>query len=319
MSFIGNNLGFREIVMDVFITGGSGFVGQTLCRALIDADHSVTVLSRSAKSAQSLPPGVGHTIGDPSQAGPWQEEAVHYQGFINLAGASIFGRWNEEYKTLLRSSRIETTKNLVAAMAKRESDEPAVLISASAVGYYGFRGDEEIDESSPPGDDFLARLCMDWEAEALEAEALGVRVALARFGIILGSSGGALGQMLPIFKKGLGGKLGSGKQWLSWIHQADLVRNIMHCLENKDIAGPVNCAAPRPVTNKELTSTLARVLGKPAFLPAPRLAVKLMLGEFGSVLLEGQRVVPKKLLQAGFEFKFAQLEQALGDLLASDQ
>lgn len=303
--------------MDIFITGGSGFVGAALCRALMDDDHSVTVLSRSAKSSQSLPQGVGHTIGDPSQPGPWQEEAAHYQGFINLAGASIFGRWDGKYKSLLRSSRIDTTKNLVEAIARRESEEPAVLISTSAVGYYGFCGNEELDESSSPGDDFLARLCVDWEAEALKAQDSGARVALTRFGIVLGPGGGALGQMLPMFKKGLGGRLGSGKQWFSWIHQADLVRAIMHCLELNDLAGPVNCTAPQPVTNQELTKTLARVLGKPAFLPAPGLAVKLMLGEFGTVLLEGQRVLPKKLTQAGFNFRFAQLAPALEDILAS--
>jgi uncharacterized protein (TIGR01777 family) len=282
--------------MDIFITGGSGFVGKTLSRALMDAGHSVTVLSRSARSAQSLPHGVGHTLGDPSQPGPWQEEAAHYQGFINLAGASIFGRWDQKYKNLLRSSRIETTKNLVQAMARRESNEPAVLVSASAVGYYGFCGDEELSESSPPGDDFLAKLCADWEAEALKAQDIGARVALTRFGIVLGSGGGALGQMLPMFKKGLGGRLGSGKQWFSWIHQADLVRAILHCLEHKDLTGPVNCAAPQPVTNRELTKTLAKVLGKPAFLPAPSLAVKFMLGEFGSVLLEGQRVLGREIV-----------------------
>lgn len=301
--------------MDIFITGGSGFVGKALCRSLMDAGHGVTVLSRSARSAGSLPQGVGNTIGDPSQPGPWQDEAVHYQGFINLAGASIFGRWNAKYKDLLRSSRIQTTKHLVEAMARRESEEPAVLISASAVGYYGFCGDAELSEDSPPGGDFLAKLCVDWEAEALEAREIGARVVLTRFGIVLGSGGGALGQMLPLFRKGLGGRLGSGKQWFSWIHQADLVRGLLHCLENKDLTGPVNCAAPQPVTNQELTQTLAKVLGKPAFLPAPKLAVKLMLGEFGSVLLEGQRVLPKKLLQAGFGFNFAQLANALEDLL----
>jgi len=303
--------------MLVFITGGSGFVGKTLCRSLLNAGHSVTALSRTTRSAQSLPHGVGHVLGDPTQPGPWQEEAARHQGFINLAGASIFGRWDDNYKKLLRSSRLETTKNLVVAINRRESEEPGVLISASAVGYYGFSDDRELDESSPPGDDFLAKLCQDWEAEALKAKASAVRVVLCRFGIVLGEGGGALGQMLPLFKKGLGGKLGSGKQWFSWIHQADLVRAILYCLESESLSGPVNCTAPQPVTNRELTRTLAKALRKPAFLPAPAFAVRLMMGEFGSVLLKGQRVLPQKLLQAGFNFHYAQLAGALEALLAS--
>lgn len=302
--------------MDIFITGGTGFVGATLCRALTKAGHQVTVLSRSAHSAESLPKGINHTIGDPSRPGPWQEEASQCQGFINLAGASIFGRWDNEYKKLLRSSRIQTTKHLVEAIANREAKNKAILVSASAVGYYGFCGDEELDESSPPGDDFLAQLCQDWETEAMRAEESGARVVITRFGIVLGSGGGALRQMLPIFRMGLGGRLGSGKQWFSWIHQADLVRAILHCLENPDLAGPVNCTSPEPVTNQDLTKTLGKVLGKPSFLPAPSFAVKLALGEFGSVLLEGQRVLPRKLGNAGFSFLFPGLQKALQDLLA---
>lgn len=302
--------------MDIFVTGGTGFVGTALCRTLIKAGHGVTVLSRSTRSAESLPQETGHVIGDPAQPGPWQEEAAKCQGFINLAGASIFGRWDDNYKKLLRSSRIQTTKHLVEAMARRGSQTQAILISTSAVGYYGFCEDQELDESSPPGDDFLAQLCLDWEAEARRAEESGARVVLTRFGIVLGSDGGALAQMLPIFKKGLGGRLGSGKQWFSWIHQADLVRALLHCLKNPNLTGPVNCTAPQPVTNSELTKTLAKVLGRPAFLPAPGFAVKMMLGEFGSVLLEGQRVIPSILEKAGFSFLFPELKAALEDLLA---
>lgn len=302
--------------MNIFITGGTGFVGASLCRSLIKAGHHVTVLSRSARSAETLPRGTRHTIGDPGQPGPWQEEAAACQGFINLAGASIFGRWDDNYKKLLRSSRIETTKHLVAAIASRESNSPAVLVSASAVGYYGFQGDEELDESSPPGDDFLAQLCLDWEAEAIRAGEAGARVVITRFGIVLGAGGGALGQMLPIFKMGLGGRLGSGKQWFSWIHQADLVRAILYSLDDPSLSGPVNCTAPQPKTNQDLTKILGKVLSKPTFFPAPAFAVKLMLGEFGSVLLEGQRVLPKKLEKAGFSFLYPRLQQALEDLLA---
>ena len=302
--------------MEIFVTGGTGFVGGALCRVLIKAGHQVTVLSRSKRSAESLAQGVNHTIGDPSQPGAWQEDAAQCQGFINLAGASIFGRWDDKYKKLLRSSRIHTTRHLVEAIASRQARTPAVLVSASAVGYYGFCGDETLDESSPPGDDFLAQLCLDWEAEALRAQDAGARTVLARFGIVLGQGGGALGQMLPIFKMGLGGRLGSGRQWFSWIHQADLVRALLHCLDNPDLNGPVNCTAPKPVTNLELTKNLGKVLGRPAFFPAPGFAVKLMLGEFGSVLLEGQRVLPSKLANSGFTFLYAELGDALEDLLA---
>ncbi len=311
--------------MEVFVTGGSGFVGRALCRALIEGGHSVTVLTRSTRAAESLPRGVGRLLGDPTRPGPWQEEAARHQGFVNLAGASIFGRWTGAYKKLLRSSRLETTRNLVAALRRREGgreggrerQRPAVLVSASAVGYYGFSNDRELSESSPPGEDFLARLCQDWEAAARQAESLGVRVVLARLGIVLAADGGALGRMLPIFRKGLGGRLGSGRQWFSWIHRADLVRAMVKCLEDENLSGPVNCTAPRPVTNQELTRTLGRVLARPALLPAPGFAVRLALGQFGSVLLEGQRVLPQRLLQAGYRFRHPELEEALRDLVGS--
>ncbi len=298
--------------MKVLVTGGSGFVGTALCQGLMQAGHQVTVLSRNEKSAARLASGVTPLVGDPTSPGAWQDGVAGHQGFINLAGASIFGRWTEDYKALLRNSRILTTKNLVEAMARAE--EPTVLLSASAVGYYGFRGDEELDESSPPGEDFLARLGIDWEAEAEPASLLGARVVRTRFGIVLGRGGGALGQMLPIFKKGLGGPLGNGRQWFSWIHLDDLVAALIFCLED-GISGPANCTAPNPVTNREFSKALGRAVHRPAFLGAPAFAVKLAMGEFGSVLLEGQRVLPKALLEAGFEFRFPTIDQALTDLV----
>ena len=301
--------------MQVFVTGGSGFVGTTLCTRLVKAGHSVTVLTRSQKAAERLPPGVEPCLGDPTRPGPWQERAAEHDAFVNLAGASIFNRWSQEYKELIRSSRIDTTRNLVQAMGRRPRDAgPAVLVSASAVGYYGPQGDQELGEDSPPGDDFLATLCRDWEAEARRARELGALVVTARFGIVLGSRGGALGQMLPMFRKGLGGRLGSGGQWLSWIHQQDLVRALIFCLE-KDLSGPANCTAPSPATNQELTKALGRVLGRPTILPAPGFAIKLVMGEMGSIVLTGQRVLPTALLGAGFTFEFSELEGALKDLL----
>lgn len=300
--------------MKVFVTGGSGFVGTTLCSRLAAAGHGVTVLTRSASGAGRLPPGVEACLGDPTAPGPWQEVAAAHDAVVNLAGAGIFSRWTPEYKKLIRASRLDTTCNLVDALSRRRGGEPSVLVSASAVGYYGPRGDEALNEEAPPGGDFLAQVCREWEAEAQAAAKLGVRVLCARFGIVLGGGGGALGQMLPLFRLGLGGPLGSGRQWFSWIHQADLVRALVFCLENQ-MSGAANCCAPAPVTNREFSRTLGRVLRRPAILPAPGFAVRLALGERGSVVLTGQRVLPQALMRAGFSFQFPELEGALRDLL----
>lgn len=305
--------------MDAFITGGSGFVGRALCQALRDANQEVTVLTRSTEAARRLPRGVEFCLGDPSEPGAWQEEAGRARVIINLAGASIFNRWTPEYKQAIRDSRILTTRHLVQAMADHPLDEERLLVSTSAVGYYGPRGDEEIDEQSSPGDDFLAQVCREWEAEAMAAEKLGARVVRTRFGIVLGAHGGALDQMLPLFRKGLGGRLGSGRQWFSWIHQRDLVTAIMFVLSRPQLSGAVNLTAPQPVTNRELTRELAGVLGRPAVLPAPGFALRLFMGEMASVLLSGQKVVPAKLLTAGFTFHFPTLRQALEDLLGQGE
>lgn len=300
--------------MDVFVTGGTGFLGRALCQRLIENGHQVTVLSRSAEAAQRLPRGVGAAIGDPTVEGSWQEEVTRCQGVVNLAGASIFGRWTKARKELITESRLLTTRNLVWALPERPEQE-TVLVSASAVGYYGPSGDEQLDETAPPGKGFLAQVCQDWEAEAQAADAKKTRVVRTRFGIVLGAGGGALEQMLPLFRKGLGGPLGSGRQWFSWIHRSDLVDAIVFCLENSAILGPVNLTSPQPVTNAEFTRALGQVLDKPTFLKAPGFAVRLFLGEFGSVLLTGQRVLPRVLEKAGFEFSFADLSAALADLL----
>lgn len=301
--------------MDVFITGGSGFVGLTLCQALLKANHTVSVLSRSPSARERLPKGVGVVLGDPTEPGPWQDQATGCQWFINLAGASIFNRWTPEYKKLIIDSRVLTTRHLVQAMAAGRPEVERVLVSASAVGYYGPRGDEVIDEAGAPGDDFLATVCRDWEAEALAAEECGARVVRTRFGIVLGGSGGALAKMLPLFRLGLGGRLGSGKQWFSWIHQFDLVTAILFALNRASLSGPVNLTAPTPVTNREFTRTLGRVLKRPAMLPAPGLGLRLAMGEMASMLLTGQRVVPAKLISAEFIFHHPTLGSALVDLL----
>ncbi len=300
--------------MRIFVTGGSGFVGTALCRSLLSQGNEVTALSRNQMGAAALPPGVDVCIGNPTAPGPWQEVAATFDAFINLAGANIFGRWSKGYKALINSSRVDTTRLLVEAIGQRQSPEPAVLVSASGVGYYGFCGDEELTEPSPPGDDFLAEVCRQWEAEAQKAKDHGARVVLARFGVVLGKGGGALAQMVPVFRLGLGGPLGSGRQWFSWIHRADLVAAISFLLHSEGLSGPVNCVTPQPVRNRDLAKELGRVLKRPAFMPAPGFAIKAVMGELGSVLLEGQRVLPAALMGAGFHFSFPTLAQALTDL-----
>ncbi len=302
--------------MKIFITGGTGFVGTSLTKALTAQGHQVTLLTRAIKSGRALPSGATFLEGNPKEPGPWQKAVPDHQAFINLAGASIFSRWTEASKKEMRDSRILTTRNVVSALADRKGQE-TVLLSTSAVGYYGFHEEEEVTEETPSGSDFLALMARDWEAEARQAEALGVRVIRCRFGIVLGERGGALDQMIPLFKRGLGSPLGSGNQWFPWIHQRDLTRIFMFLLEQKEISGPINCTAPNPVRNRALTRVLAEVLDKPAFLPAvPGFMLKIILGEFGDVLLKGQKVLPQKLLGLGFRFEFPSLKEALQNLLA---
>ena len=302
--------------MKVFITGGTGFVGTTLTEKLAQGGDEVTVLTRHLRKPPSPWPNVSYLEGDPTQKGVWQEKAADQDVVINLAGASIFSRWNDDAKKLIWDSRIKTTKNLVEALLGRKGKE-VQLFSTSAVGYYGFHGDEVLDEAGPSGEGFLAALGREWEAAALKAKDSGALVTLMRFGIVLGRRGGALQQMIPAFKRWMGSPLGSGKQWLSWIHEQDLVNIFLYLIKQKQITDAVNCTAPNPVTNRELTQVLGEVLGKPTFMPAvPGFVMSLILGEFGSVLLKGQRVVPKKLLDAGFRFSFPDLRSALQDLLA---
>jgi len=297
------------------MTGGTGFVGRTLTQKLTERGYGVTLLTRSIRQHESLPPGASFVEGDPTQKGAWLERVPEHEIIINLAGAPIFDRWTKKYKKTMRDSRVLTTQNLVTALSGREGKE-TVFLSTSAVGYYGFYGDEELHEGSPPGSDFLATVTREWEASALEAEKYGVRVLLCRFGIVLGSGGGALGEMVPVFKKGLGSPLGNGKQWISWIHEQDLVDIYLFLIERKGESGPINCTAPNPVTNKELTKALGEALKKSTLMPAvPGFVIKLMKGEVGSVLLNGQKVLPRRLLHMGFNFRFSSIRDALKDIL----
>lgn len=301
--------------MKVLITGGLGFVGTQLSVRLLERGHQVTVVDRSPEPHAYTPREVIYISGDSTLKGSWQEEIAHQDGVINLAGTSIFGRWNDKTKKLIYDSRILTTRNVVDAMSPKKG---SVLCSTSAVGYYGFRNDELINEEGYPGDDFLARVCVDWENEAKMAADKGVRVAITRFGIVLGKTGGALGQMIPAFKKFVGGPLGSGYQWFSWIHMEDLLKAFMFVFENQEISGPVNFCSPNSVRNRELAKALGKILSRPSFLTTPGFMLRLVLGEFGSLLLEGQRVIPAKLLKHGFSFSYPDITGALEDVVGKD-
>jgi uncharacterized protein (TIGR01777 family) len=296
--------------MKILITGGTGFVGTQLTSRFIQDGHDVTILSRSAKRSGDVPRGISYLQGDPTQKGPWQEAVKNHDAVINLAGASIFSKWTEEHKKAIRESRVNTTQNIVEGIPSHP-ERSFTLFSTSAVGYYGFCGDEELVEDSPPGNDFLAQIAKEWEAEALKAKEKGVRVVITRFGIVLGEKGGALGQMIPLFKKYVGGPIGNGKQWFSWVHIKDLAEAFAFLIKHPKISGPVNVCSPNPVRNKDLAKALGKILHRPSFMPAPGFMVKLVLGEFGSVILEGQRVIPRRLLENGFTFQYADIYKAL--------
>jgi len=300
--------------MKILITGGTGFVGTQLTSRLIQDRHEVTILTRSLKGAKGSSPGISYLEGDPTKKGSWQEAIKNHDAVINLAGASIFSKWTDEHKKAIRESRVNTTRNIVEGIPPRP-ERAFTLFSTSAVGYYGFCGDEELNEESPHGEDFLAQMAVEWEAEALKAKEKGARVVITRFGIVLGEKGGALGQMIPLFKKYIGGSIGSGKQWFSWVHIKDLAEAFAFLLKHPEISGPVNVCAPSPVRNKDLAKVLGKVLHRPSFMPAPGFMVKLVLGEFGSVILEGQRVIPKRLLESGFAFQYPEIDKALQGIM----
>ena len=299
--------------MKIFMTGGTGFVGTYLAGQLIREGHKVTILTPSLTGAELKMEGLTYLAGNPTIKGPWQDSVRAYDVIINLAGASIFSRWTEAQKKILLSSRIDTTRHLVEALPNDSNH--IIFFSTSAVGYYGFHEDEELTESSPAGDDFLAHLARDWEVEALRAQTKGARVILTRFGIVLGKNGGALGQMIPLFKYFIGGPLGSGRQWFSWVHMADLAQAFIFLLAHKEISGAINLCSPNPVRNKDLGKAIGKVLHRPSFLPAPGFMIELILGEFGSVLLRGQRVIPRRLLDASFKFRYPDIEAALKSVI----
>lgn len=299
----------------VIIAGGTGFIGSALTRRLLEQGVFATVLTRQSR------PNVGpkrFLRWDPEKGGPDEalvREMSEATVVVNLSGYPIVGgRWTEPVKKRILDSRVLATRVLVQAM-ERAAEKPGVLINGSAIGFYGADPAGPVDESSPPGTDFLAKVCQAWEAEAKKAERLAVRVALLRTGIVLSPQGGALAKMLTPFKLGLGGPLGSGEQWMSWIHLDDLVGMILWLMDKPSVSGPVNGTAPNPATNREFSRTLASTLRRPCLFRVPGFVLKLAMGEMSSILLEGQKALPEAALSGGFAFRYPKLEPALRSLL----
>lgn len=303
--------------MKIVISGGTGFIGQHLVPALLNDGHEVVILTRHPQEHQAASPQQRYVAFDADAPGQWAGEIDGAGAVINLAGANLgAGRWTEKRKKVLLDSRVETTRALVAAV-EQARQRPAVFISASAVGYYGARGDEVLDEASAAGDNFLAEVCIAWERAAAPVEALGVRLVFPRLGVVWGEDADALKKMVLPFKLFAGGPVGSGKQWLSWVHIDDVIGFVRFAQANERVSGVVNLTAPNPVQNKELAQTFGRILGRPAFLPAPAFAVKLVLGEQATIVLDGQRVLPRRLQELGYTFAFRELEPALRDVLGT--
>lgn len=299
--------------MRVIVTGGTGFIGPKLCERLVAKGHDVIALTRDAShSRDHVHPNV--RVASWAEGASWEGFVDGAGALVNLAGETIAQRWTAPAKRRIAESRLNAAARLRAAVEKA-TQKPAALVNASAVGYYGPHGDEVLDESAPAGDGFLARVCVDWEAAARSFEPLGVRVAMLRTGVALGTAGGALAKMLPPFKAFVGGPLGSGSQWMSWIHRDDLVDLYVFAIENPAVSGPVNATSPNPVTMRDFAIALGHALHRPAFLKAPAAAIRLALGEMATAVLDGQRVVPKKALDLGFAFRFPDVLAALRDVV----
>jgi uncharacterized protein (TIGR01777 family) len=297
--------------MKVLITGGTGFIGSALARSLTDQGYAVTVLSRNPDSVERICGPDIRALADLKQLG----HEDNYQVIVNLAGAPIFGaRWSDARKQLIRNSRIGLTEQLIAGI-DRMTVKPDLLISGSAIGYYGNQGDRILTEQSLPYDDFSHQLCADWEDAAKRAEQFGVRVCLIRTGLVLAEGGGLLQRMLPPFRMGLGGRLGDGWQWMSWIHRQDWIAIAQALIGDSSMRGAYNATAPNPVTNREFTRTLADCLRLPAVLPVPSALVKILLGEMSELILGSQRVMPERLLEQGFRFRYTELYGALNEVL----
>jgi uncharacterized protein (TIGR01777 family) len=300
--------------MRVLINGATGLIGTSLCRSLSSDDHQIVALSRTSGKAARLR-GVETHQWDPQTGPPPSATFDGIDAVVNLAGEPLDAhRWTDQQKKRIRDSRILTTRNLVEGLRSADR-KPSVFVSGSAVGFYGDRGNEELDEASAAGSGFISEVCQDWEREALHAAKLGIRVVQVRTGVVLSADGGALKKMLTPFKLGLGGRLGSGKQWFPWIHIEDIAGIFRHSIITSSFAGPINAVAPEAVTNAELTRQLAHALHRPAFMPVPETALRALMGEMAEVLFASQRVVPKAALASGYQFRYPQLVPALADLL----
>jgi uncharacterized protein (TIGR01777 family) len=298
--------------MKVTVTGATGTLGRQVVAELLRRGDEVTALSRDAARARERLGDDVHALdwSDPKSEAPPAQALEGQDAVLHLLGEPVAQRWSDQAKREIRDSRVLSTRNLVAAL-RDVGDRPGVLVSQSASGWYGARGDERVDESEPAADDFLARVCVEWEAEARAAEELGVRVALPRTGVVLSEDGGALEKMLPPFKLGVGGPVAGGKQYIPWIHTDDVAGALLFCLDTDAATGPVNLSAPEPVTNGEFSKALGRVLHRPAVAPVPAFAIKALYGEMALIVTTGVRAVPARLQELGYEFRRPDLEDAL--------
>ena len=296
--------------MRALVTGATGFIGKKLV-SLLD---SPVVLSRDPEQARSLVPGAQVYPWDPEIGSPPAEALEGIEAVFNLAGEPIGRRWTPARKARIRSSRVLGTRNLVEGL-RRMQNPPAVLVSASAVGYYGSRGDEILEEDAGPGNDFLAEVSSEWEEEARAAGESGIRVVTARLGIVLGREGGALAQLLLPFRLGLGGPLGSGRHYWPWVHLEDAARMFLHAAETSDLSGPMNVVSPEPVTNRAFSRTLGSVLKRPSLLPVPTPVLRIIMGELSTMLLASQRAMPGAAVRSGFTFQFSGLAEALIEII----
>ena len=304
--------------MRVAVTGATGTIGRALVDALRERGDHVTALSRNSARASRLLRCNSDEWRNPKAEAPPLDALRGRDAVVHLLGEQIAQRWSDDAKREIRDSRILSARNLVTALGELpDSERPRVLISQSGAGWYGHRGDERLDESAPAGDDFLARLSVDWEAEARRTEELGMRVVVNRTGVVLAASGGALEKMLPFFKAGIGGPVAGGRQYVPWIHLDDVVGAFLFELDTDAAAGPVNLTAPEPATNRELSKALGRALRRPAFAPVPALAVKALYGEMAEIVITGQRAVPTRLTELGYRFEKPDLEAALRDATGS--
>ncbi|HNV86492.1 MAG TPA: TIGR01777 family oxidoreductase [Candidatus Omnitrophota bacterium] len=301
--------------MKLVLTGGTGFIGQALAQALLQERHDLTVLTHQPPKASASGSRLSYLHWNPDQKGAWEDVIGSAEGIINLAGEPVATRWTTRKKDGILGSRVETTRAIVRAMGDAQNSVK-ILINASAVGYYGDCGNQEPDESAPPGKGFLAEVCRRWESEASLAEKSGHRVVIMRFGIVLGNNGGMLKKMLLPFRYGLGGSFGTGRQWISWIHRTDLIGLILFALKNPLMRGGINATAPGPVTMKEFSDTLGKILKRPARLPVPSFLLRLALGEAAGMLLSGQKVLPGKALRSGYVFLYPSLREALENCLS---